>query len=65
MCPLTTADRNFPFHVAVIGNPDVHGFVMAEQVKSIDYGSRRAKHIGKASNDVVENVLAILDASIF
>ncbi len=65
VCPLTTADRSFPFHVAVIGNPEVHGFVMAEQVKSIDYGSRRAKQIGKASNDLVADVLAILDASIY
>jgi mRNA interferase MazF len=65
VCPLTTADRNFPFHVAVIGNPDVRGFVMAEQVKSIDYGSRRAKYISKASDELIADVLAILDVSIY
>lgn len=65
VCPLTTADRNFPFHAEVVGNPDVHGFVMAEQVKSIDYRSRRAKYLGKASNELIAHVLAILDASIY
>lgn len=65
VCPLTTRDRDFPFHVAVIGNPDICGFVMAEQVKSIDYSSRHAKYIGKASEDLVAEVLAILDASIY
>lgn len=65
VCPLTTTNRDFPFHVAVIGNPDVSGFVMTEQVKSIDYRSRRAKYISKASDDVIGEVLAILDACIY
>ena len=65
VCPLTTANRDFPFHVAVTGNADVCGFVMAEQVKSIDYRSRRAKRIGRASDAIIGEVLAILDACIY
>jgi mRNA interferase MazF len=38
---------------------------MVEQVKSIDYRSRKTKFIGKASDEVLDEVLSILDACIF
>ena len=33
VCPLTSKDLRFPFHVAVPDHPEVAGFVMVEQVK--------------------------------
>jgi len=51
--------------VAITDNPDVRGFVMVEQVKSIDFRARKAKLIGKASDDVLDDVLSILDACIY
>ncbi len=65
VCPLTTADRGYPFHVAVTDNPHITGFVMVEQVKSIDFRARKAKQIGKASDEVLDIVLSILDACIY
>jgi len=65
VCPLTTTDRGYPFHVAVTGNSQVKGFVMTEQVKSIDFRARQSTNIGKAATDLLEEVLAILDACIF
>lgn len=65
VCPLTTTDRGYPFHVAVSDSPHVKGFIMVEQVKSIDYRARQAKVIGKASNDLLDDVLSILDACIY
>lgn len=65
VCPLTTTDKGYPFHVAVTDNPHVTGFVMAEQVKSIDFRARKAKQIGKASDEVLDTVLSILDACIY
>ena len=65
VCPITNADRGYPFHVAVTNDPDVRGFVMVEQVKSIDFRARKAKLIGRASNDVLDVVLSILDACIY
>lgn len=65
VCPLTTTDRGYPFHVAVTGNPRVKGFVMVEQVKSIDYRAREAKGFSKASDDLLDEVLSILDACIY
>jgi mRNA interferase MazF len=65
VCPLTNTDRGFPFHVSVATEPDVTGFVMVEQVKSIDFRARKIKHIGRASKDVLEKVLSLLDACIY
>jgi mRNA interferase MazF len=65
VCPLTSADRGFPFHVAVLNDPHVTGFVMVEQVKSIDFRARKATSIGQASNQVLDEVLSLLDACIY
>ena len=65
VCPLTGTDRGYPFHVAVTKNPNVKGFVMVEQVKSIDFRARQVKPIGKASDDLLDEVLSILDACIY
>jgi mRNA interferase MazF len=65
VCPVTSADRQFPFHIPIVNVPNVSGFVMTEQVKSIDFRSREAKRIGKASEEVLSEVLAVLDACMF
>jgi mRNA interferase MazF len=65
VCPITNTDRGYPFHVAVTDNPDVRGFVMVEQVKSIDFRARKAKLIGRASDSVLDEVLSLLDACIY
>jgi len=64
VCPLTSTDRRFPFHVAVDA-PQVTGFVMVEQVKSLDFRARGARRIGKASDRLLDEVLSILDACIY
>lgn len=64
-CPITSTDRGFPFHVAIPEGLGVSGFIMVEQVKSLYYRSRAAKHIGTAPKALVNEVLAILDASLY
>lgn len=65
VCPLTNADRRFPFHVPVPENGGLTGFVMVEQVKSVDFRTRQAKRIEHASDELLGNVLSILDACIY
>jgi mRNA interferase MazF len=65
LCPITSTERGYPFHVAVAGCPEVKGFVMVEQVKSIDFRARTARRIAKAPQPVLEEVLSILDACIY
>ncbi len=65
VCPITHSDRRFPFHVPIEDDPKVTGFVMVEQVKSIDFRAREAKRIGAASVVALDEVLAILDACLY
>ena len=65
VCPITSTDRRFPFHVPVPPGLKVTGFVMVEQVKSIDFRSRKVKRIGKAPEDLMDEVLAILDSCMY
>ncbi len=65
VCPITNTRRDYPFHVPIPGSQDVTGFVMVEQVKSIDFRARRAKRIGRAPEQVLQEVLSLLDACIY
>ncbi len=65
VCPITRTDRKYPFHVMIPGVLTLNGFVMVDQVRSVDYDSRRAKFIKKASKELLNEVLAILDACIY
>ena len=61
VCPITNTNRNIPFHLPVPTLSSLTGFVMVEQVKSIDYTARTAKFIEKAPVELVEDILEVLD----
>lgn len=65
VCPVTNTARRFRLHVAVADDPNVTGFVMVEQVKSIDFRTRGAACIGRASDDLLDEVLSLLDACLY
>ena len=65
VCPITKTSRNIPFHVPVSDKSSLTGYIMVEQVKSVDYKSREVKLIEKASNNVLDEVLGLLDACIY
>jgi mRNA interferase MazF len=64
-CPVTNTRRNYPFHVSIPDGQDITGFVMVEQVKSIDFRARNVKRLGGAPEPVLQEVLSILDACIY
>jgi mRNA interferase MazF len=63
-CPITNTDRKIPFHLPVPSASSLTGFVMVEQVKSIDYRARQAKFVEKAPSELVEDVIALVDICI-
>ena len=63
-CPITNTDRKIPFHLPVPDTSSLTGFLMVEQVKSIDYRARQAKFVEKASSEFVEDVIALIDVCI-
>jgi mRNA interferase MazF len=64
-CPITNTDRKVPFHVPVSGCRSLTGFVMCEQVKSLDFRARKMRLIERAPQELLGDVLAIIDASVF
>ncbi|MEA2050873.1 MAG: type II toxin-antitoxin system PemK/MazF family toxin, partial [Campylobacterota bacterium] len=59
-CPITNTKRDFPFHIQV-ESENITGFIMGEQMKSIDYNSRNIKFIEKANQNTVNQILSIID----
>ena len=62
-CPITNTRRDFPFHVEV-DSDQLNGFIMTEQMKSIDYKSRKIKFIEKAKQETIDEVLGIVESII-
>jgi mRNA interferase MazF len=64
-CPITNTDRKTPFHVAVPDESGLSGYVICEQLKSVDFKARKLKRIGKAPREFLEEVLSVIDACIY
>jgi len=62
-CPITNTKRDFPFHIEVKSD-NITGFIMGEQMKSIDYNARNIKFIEKADHKTINRVLGIIDSII-
>ncbi|MGH2586562.1 MAG: type II toxin-antitoxin system PemK/MazF family toxin [Dehalococcoidia bacterium] len=64
VCPITNTDRAYPFHLAVPHTSSLTGFVMVEQVKSVDYAMREAKFVERAPVEFLEDVLDLVDTCL-
>jgi mRNA interferase MazF len=62
-CPITNTNRNIPFHIPV-NSKNITGFIMTEQMKSIDYKSRNIKFIEKSEQVTLNQVLGIIESII-
>jgi len=65
VCPVTRTDHGYPFHVRIPDGEPVEGYVMVEQVKSMDFRARGAKRIGVAPRSVLDEALALIDACLY
>jgi len=62
-CPITNTKRNSPFHIEC-NNDNINGYIMSEQMKSIDYNSRNIKFIGKIDTKTTSKLLGVIDSII-
>ncbi|RKZ03754.1 mRNA-degrading endonuclease [Candidatus Fermentibacteria bacterium] len=65
VCPVTNTKRDYPFHVPIPDTSKLTGFIMVEQVKSVDFRARRAERIESGKDELLSEVLSILDACIY
>jgi len=62
VCPITSRKKGWPFEVELASQMQTKGVVLVDQVKSIDCQSRGAVFVEKAPFEVVDEVLARLEA---
>ena len=64
-CPVTSQVKGYPFEVILPPGLQVQGAVLADQIKNLDWRSRRAKYAGKVPRaslaEVVGKILALVE----
>lgn len=60
VCPITTSIKGYPFEVTLQGAKKTSGIVLADQVRSIDWHSRKIKIVDRISTTSVATILAKL-----
>lgn len=62
VCPITTKVKGYRYEVPVPEGLAVSGVILADQVKSFDWQTRRAEFICKTPDDLVMQVIAALES---
>ena len=57
-CPVTSQVKGYPFEVPLDARAGVHGVVLSDQVKSLDWRARQAKRKGEVARAVIDQTLA-------
>jgi len=63
-CPITSRRKQYPFEVLLPEGLPITGVILADQVRSFDWRSRRAAFIGRVGEDVLAETLGKLTALI-
>ena len=61
-CPITTQAKGYPFEVPITGESP--SLVLADQVKRLDWRVRRARRMGRASDEVLAEVRELVTTLI-
>ena len=67
-CPITSHSKGYPFEVPLPAGSGVHGVVLCDQIKSLDWRVRRGQRIASVADDVMQDVtgriLALVDPAM-
>lgn len=55
-CPITSKTKGYPFEVKIIGKK-IHGSVLSDQIKSLDWKIRNIEFVEKSEPQIVDEVL--------
>ena len=64
VCPITSNEKYFPTHYLLENTKKIHGSVLCEHIRSIDYESRNIKFVEKASDNDLLSVIMLTKACI-
>jgi mRNA interferase MazF len=57
VCPITSQKKDYPWEVEIPSDPLVHGVVLADQIKNLDWRQRNAQFICTPSADLLDEVI--------
>ena len=63
-CPITSNEKYFPTHYLLKDSKKIHGSVLCEYIRSIDYEARNVKFIEKASEEDLISIVMLSNACI-
>jgi mRNA interferase MazF len=58
VCPITSRIKGYPFEVTLPQGMETEGAILCDQIKSLDWRSRKAKRTGSISPSVMQEVTA-------
>jgi mRNA interferase MazF len=61
LCPITSQIKGYPFEVLIPDGLKVHGVVLSDQVKSLDWEARNAEFVCALPRTTVDEVLQKLN----
>ena len=64
VCPITSNDKYFPTHYNLEDTKNIHGAVLCEHIRSIDYEIRNLKFVEKLSENDFISIITLLNACI-
>ncbi|WP_339062348.1 type II toxin-antitoxin system PemK/MazF family toxin [Tepidibacillus marianensis] len=60
ICPITSKRKGYPFEVPLPTGLAIHGVILTDQVKSLDWSARELKVVGKVPSHIVEDCLDLI-----
>ena len=64
VCPISSNNKYFPTHYLLSDTKKIHGSVLCEHIRSIDYEDRQVKFVERASDMDLVSVITLMNACI-
>ena len=64
-CPITSKQKGYPFEVSLSPDCPLEGVILSDQVRSLDWRTRKASFITVAPEEVLKEVLDKIELLLF
>jgi len=65
LCPVTSKMKGYPFEVIIPNDLPIEGSILSDQIKSLDWQSRKASFICKVPNETLAEVISKIELLLF
>ncbi len=64
-CPITSQAKGYPFEVKIPDNLEISGVILSDQIKSLDWKTRKAEFICKLPKEALIDTLNKIHALLY